>query len=88
MTARYIFVCLCIALTGCQTTGGLPADALFPAVPKELVECAKRKGVIVPERKLAQDEAEKLWRGDRYTIVVLKACFNQLLVRDQKLAKR
>lgn len=79
---------LILPLIGCQTTGGLPADALFPAVSPDLIACAKRKGVDIPARKLAQDEAEMLWRKDRNTIVVLRACFNELLVRDQRLAKR
>lgn len=80
---------LTLVLAGCQTLDrGLPADALFPAVTSDLIECAKRKGVDVPQRKLTQDEAEKFWRADRFTIVALRECFSELLARDRRLAKR
>ena len=85
---RVPIILLAFALGGCVTTGGLPADALFPDVPADLIACAKRKGVEVPARKLTQSEAEQLWRADRGTIVVLRECFNELLTRDRRLAKR
>lgn len=57
-------------------------------VPQRLVDCAKQKGVVIPPRKLTEAELEKLYKTDRLTIVVLRGCFSELIVRDQRLAAK
>src|SRR5262249_34874450 len=83
-----IFVLLVILtfVAGCQTTGGLPYDAAFPEVPQDIQTCSKRAVVAVPKRQLTEQEVEAGWKGDRYTVVVLRQCLRRLIKRDQTLA--
>jgi len=78
---------LALTLAGCQTIG-LPLDATFPAVPPEMLACAKRSSVAVPARDLTKAEVESKWKTDRLTNVALRQCLQRLIIRDQKLSKK
>jgi hypothetical protein len=78
---------LALALAGCQTVG-LPPDAKFPGVPREISACAEVANAPIPTKDLSAAEVEKAWKQDRLTAVALRQCLQRLIVRDQKLAKK
>jgi hypothetical protein len=84
---RLPILLLTLPLAACQTAG-LPLDATFPAVPPEIVACAKRTNVPVPAKDLSASEVESAWKQDRYTTVAIRQCLRRLILRDQKLAKK
>lgn len=84
---RIPILLLTLALAGCQTTS-VAVNVKFPPVPKDIAACLKQQGVEVPQRDLTVAEVEALWKRDRLTIKAIKACLSELVVRDQRLAKR
>ncbi|WP_161954674.1 hypothetical protein [Ensifer sp. LC54] len=59
--------------TACSVlTPSVKAKIELPALPIEVKDCDRP--VLIPDRRIAQAETEKLWRRDR---AALKACDDQ-----------